>query len=79
MPEILQSALTPLAILIGVIVNYRLLSQGLEQLRKATEARRESEDKRHEESMKALNDNHAATMTALRELIRRTGLTSRPT
>ncbi len=79
--EVLQVGLTPVAILIGTIVNYRLLSQGLKQMREANESRtkREEEstrraDQRHEQAMVAL----AQQMIALSELIERTGLTSRP-
>ena len=49
MPEVLQSVLTPLAILVGVAVYYRILSQGLEQMRKTSQERMERDDKRHAE------------------------------
>ena len=70
----LQAIATPLAIPIVGYFNYRLVDRGLDQVRDASRERREQEDRRHREAMGSLRPNDSS----LRELIERTGVTSRP-
>lgn len=70
----LQAIATPLAIPIVGYFNYRLVDRSLDQVRDASRERREQEDRRHREAMESLRPNDSS----LRELIERTGVTSRP-
>lgn len=74
--EVLQTLATPVAIIGVGFFNYRLVNNGLKQMRDASEARMKRDDQRHQEVMAALKGNHEASMAALHELIARTGLTS---
>ncbi len=55
--------------LIGQYIGLGVIFCGIRAMRKGTDARAVDSERKHEENMKALNDNH----TALMKLIERTG------
>ncbi len=55
--------------LIGQYIGLGVIFYGIRAMRKGTDARAVDSERKHEENMKTLNDNH----TALMKLIERTG------